>query len=150
MRKWRGRPLPVWLLLAGLITLGGRAVLGGSLLVLDPSGGALGLDTAALAGSPFTDFLVPGVVLTVAIGVLPLVVAVGLFRGRPWSRPGSLLVAVLLVIWVVVEALDVGVGERLQYPNLLWALALAALALAPSVRRVTRDAGGGTANRGSG
>jgi hypothetical protein len=113
-----------------LLVLGVRAVLGGGALVFDPSGGAVGLSTTALAGSPFGDFLVPGLVLFTVVGGGSLAVALALFAGRPWAPVGAVLVGIALVVWVLVEGVVVGFGDRLQYPNLALGIVLVALGTA--------------------
>lgn len=79
----------------------------------DPTGGLLGMPVALLAGSPFTDYLVPGIVLFVLLGLLPLATAVGLLLrpGWGWLRGSgkhlawlaSLMVGVLLIAWILVQ-----------------------------------------------
>ncbi|ELZ21097.1 hypothetical protein C475_19103 [Halosimplex carlsbadense 2-9-1] len=92
------------------------------------------MSTAKLSGTPFRDFLIPGLVLCSALGVVPLVVTVGAYRRRRWAWFGSVLVALALVCWVVVEGVVIGFGERLQYPNLLQAVVMLLVTRAPSVR----------------
>jgi len=121
-------------LLALLFSLGVRGVLGGGQFLLAPSGEIVGLSTGALAGTPFEDYLIPGLILSSVLGVGPLVVAVGVYRGERWAWFGSVLVAIALVVWVVVEGAVIGFGERLQYPNLLQAVGMLVVAWAPSVR----------------
>ncbi|HEX9615617.1 MAG TPA: hypothetical protein VGA55_08915, partial [Bacteroidota bacterium] len=46
-----------------LVFTGIAGVLGGLLLMADPSGATLGLATSLLEDTPFTDYLVPGILL---------------------------------------------------------------------------------------
>jgi hypothetical protein len=78
--------------------------------------------------------LIPGLVLSSVLGIVPLVVTVGVYRGRRWTWFGSILVAVALIVWVVVEGVVIGFGERFQYPNFLQAVVMLVVAGAPSVR----------------
>ncbi|MFB6084753.1 MAG: hypothetical protein ABEJ94_10975 [Halorientalis sp.] len=141
-RQVRDRPLSVWGLLASLATLGVRGVLGGGQFVLVPSGALVGLSTAELAGTPFADYLIPGTILLLVLGVGSLIVAYGLYHARRWAWVGSVGVAVALAAWVVVEGFVIGFGERLQYPNLVQALATLLLAVSPSVREYCSDGSG--------
>lgn len=137
LNDWReraDRPVAFWLLLALVGLLGVSGLAGGTSLILDPSGGIVGLSTAELAGSPFGDYLVPGIVLFVVLGVVPLVVCYGLLRTRRWAWPATIGVGIALALWVLVEALVIGFGERLQIPHLLQAVAIVGLAVVPSVR----------------
>lgn len=131
----RGRPLALWVLLGLHGFLGVRGVLGGGQFILDPSGDIIGLSTALLAGTPFRDFLLPGLVLFVALGAAPLAVAYGLLRDRRLAWTASVAVSLFLVAWVVAEGVFVGFGRRLQYPNLVQGVVMLLLTLTPSVRR---------------
>jgi hypothetical protein len=131
---WRGRPRSLWALVGLLVVLGVRGTLGGLQFVIDPSGDIVGLSTDALAGSPFADYLLPGLVLLFVLGLVPLLVAGGLLGGRRWAWTGAVGVAVTLAIWVLVEGWVVGFGKRLQYPNLVQSVVMFGLAMAPSVR----------------
>src|SRR5690554_4630226 len=57
------RPAGVHLLIALLLLLAVNALAGGAALVAEPSGRLLGMPVSLLAGSPFEDYLVPGVIL---------------------------------------------------------------------------------------
>jgi len=59
-----------------LLFLGMSALVGGSGLVADPSGAAIGLPLDLLRGSPFGDYLVPGLVLLIVLGAGPLLAAI--------------------------------------------------------------------------
>lgn len=132
--RLRSRPLTVWMLLVFLFSLGLRGVIGGGQFLLDPSGDIVGLSTAELERTPFENYLIPGLILSSVLGIAPLVVTIGVYRGRRWAWFGSIIVAIALVVWVIVEGIVIGFGKRLQYPNLLQAVAMLVVAGAPSVR----------------
>ena len=71
----RRRPAGLYLLVALMVLQGLSGGIGGAALVADPSGGLLRMPLTLLEGSPFTSFLVPGLVLLTLLGVLPLGVA---------------------------------------------------------------------------
>lgn len=48
---------------------------------MDPTGGGMGMDASVLAGSPFPDFLIPGMVLLAVNGLGSLVGALASFAG---------------------------------------------------------------------
>jgi len=96
------------LLFASILVQGLSGVAGGLGLASDPSGARVGLHLAWLEGTPFTDYLVPGVILCFVLGVFPLVVAWGLWVRRSWAWYGSLIVGMSLAIWIVVEILMIG------------------------------------------
>ncbi|WP_311173140.1 hypothetical protein [Halobellus ordinarius] len=136
------RPLALWLLIALLGVLGVRGLLGGGQFLLSPSGAIIGVPTSVLAPTPVETFLLPGLFLFVALGVLPLVVAAGLYDGRSWARGGAIAVAILLGTWAIVEGFVLGFGERLQYVNLVQSVGMLSLAVAPSVREHDASVGG--------
>lgn len=69
--------------LAFLGLLGVGAIAGGAALVSKPDGSVMQFDVKLLAGSPFTDFLVPGLILGGLFGVGSFVVLVmGLRHAR--------------------------------------------------------------------
>lgn len=90
------------------IFVGLGALYGGGGLVADPTGGALGMPLTLLAGSPFADFLVPGVTLLLVNGVGSLVAA-ALALAR-WRSAGALGVALgaFLVAWILLQMLWIG------------------------------------------
>ena len=124
--------------LVGVQGLSGLA--GGIGLVADPTGRSLGIPLAWLQGSPFSDYFVPGLVLFVVLGVVPLIVAYGLWGGRSWAWVGSAFVGVTLVGWLLVEIAVIGYHSdpplQLVY-GVLAGLILGLLAL-PSVRHDLR------------
>lgn len=148
----RGRPPlapSVLAILVGLQALSGLA--GGAVLVIDPSGGLMGMPLSVLRHGPFEDFLVPGMVLLLVLGVLPAIVALGLWTrprwrtaeplerafGEHWSWIGAGVVGVGLLIWLAVELWVVGPSSLLVVYAAV-GLAIVALALTPGTRRFYR------------
>lgn len=133
----QARPTALYVLLAGLLFQGVSGVAGGIGLIGDPTGRSVGLPLDWLEGSPFADYLIPGLVLFSALGVSPLIVAYGLWRRLFWAWPAVLVVGAALVVWIGVEILVVGyhAWPPLQLVYGLLGVALLVLALLPSVRR---------------
>jgi hypothetical protein len=115
-----------------------RALAGGGALVLAPSGALVGLSTDTLTGTPFPDFLVPGLILAVVLGLYPAFVCYVLYTERKWGWIGAVSVAVALSVWVAVE-LVVGFDRPTKYLNLLTAGAILVLAAHPTVRVADRQ-----------
>jgi hypothetical protein len=93
-----GKTAVVFLVLLGLGALGG-----GLALIARPDGSVMKFDVAILAGSPFSDFLVPGLILGGLFGVGSFVVAaMGLRRSRlaPFL---AFAIGCAQMIWIVVE-----------------------------------------------
>lgn len=129
------QPLAGWLLMACLLFLGIGALGGGGQFLLDPTGNIVGLPVSSLAGSPFDDFLIPGVILFVILGIYPIVVLYGLYTHREWAWPAAVSVGFALIIWIAVQGLIVGFGHWLQWLYLGLGVTLVVLSALPSVRR---------------
>ena len=140
MKTQDRRPVSVVALLAALLVQGLSGVAGGLGLVRDPSGASLGIPVDWLKGSPFPDYLVPGVILLVALGVGPLMVVGAAWRQLRWAWHATVLVGVALLVWIGVEVVVIGYQPRppLQLFYGLLGLATLALASVPSTRRFMR------------
>jgi hypothetical protein len=95
-----------------LLFLGMSALVGGSGLVADPSGAAIGLPPDLLRGSPFGDYLVPGLVLLIVLGAGPLLAAYGVWTRRRWARLVSFLLGLALILWIGVQIRVIGLQIR--------------------------------------
>jgi hypothetical protein len=79
------------------------ALAGGAALASRPDGSVMQFDTSLLAGSPFPDFFVPGLILGGLFGVGSLVVATlgwRRYRAAPFLAFG---IGCALMIWIAVE-----------------------------------------------
>lgn len=125
-------------LCALLVVEGLTALLGGVQLVIDPSGRRVGLALEWLQGSPFTDYLWPGLVLGSLLGVLPLVAVYGVFLNQRWGWSLGFLVGVALMIWLTVQIRMIGYFSEppLQLIYAFLAAAIAVLALVGGRRAV--------------
>src|SRR5512133_2957529 len=82
------RPFTVYLLsiLLGFQAIGGLG--GGLALTLSPSGEFMHMPLSALDGSTFNNFLIPGMILLLFLGVLPGVLAYAIVKQPDWPRAG--------------------------------------------------------------
>ena len=83
--------------------IGLGAVGGGLGLVLEPNGANLGIPLELLKNSPFSTYLVPGIVLLMVNGLGSLVGAVASFK-RYWCA-GEIAIALglFLVVWIMLQ-----------------------------------------------
>jgi hypothetical protein len=92
-----------WIAILGLLVLGIGAFAGGAFLVARPDGSAMGFQTTILAGSPFPDFLVPGLILGGLFGVGSLAVVVAALRGARIAPFLSFAIGCGQMIWILVQ-----------------------------------------------
>lgn len=121
--------LAIVLVLQGIV-----AVAGGASLVAAPDGSIMGMPVAWLDGSPFRDYLIPGLFLLVVLGLAPLVIAYGLLKRQRWAWPAAVLVGGALLVWLTVQYTIVGFAW-LQAVYAVVGLVILLLALLPGVRR---------------
>ena len=85
------------------VFLGLGALFGGGALILAPDGHLLGMPTKLLAGSPFSSFLVPGVILFTLVGLAPVLAAAITARRQAFAPLAVVAVGLTLIGWVSVE-----------------------------------------------
>lgn len=128
----RSRTWTASLLMVALAFQGLSGVVGGLGLLYDPTGETLGLPMEWLAGSPFPDYTVPGLVLLAVLGAGPLAAAWGVWTRRPWGRTGSVAVGLALVAWLGVEILVVGYQAEPPLQLIYGVVAAVILVLSPA------------------
>jgi len=81
------------------------ALFGGSNLIQHPDGSSLSLSTDWLKHTPFSGYLVPGIVLLVVNGLFGIVVLSAMFTGSKRYPALVLAQGVLLSGWIVVQVM---------------------------------------------
>ena len=147
------RPLSVKLLSFLLVFLGINGLIGGIPFLLAPDGHLLQMPFSHLKNTPFPDFTIPGLLLTIFLGLYPLAAAYGLwrrpawhwpevinpFRQHHWSWAGSLAAGVIAVIWIIVQIQWIPVGF-LHVFILAWGALILLAGWLPGVRQYCRRA----------
>jgi energy-converting hydrogenase Eha subunit B len=100
--------------IGALILLGLGALAGGITLVTAPDGSAMGFSLDLLAGSPFPDYLVPGLVLGGLFGVGSFVTAWLGWRRHPVAPFLAFAIGCGQMIWIVVQLAIIGT-ENLSF-----------------------------------
>jgi hypothetical protein len=98
-----------------LVALG--AIPAGLALILKPDGSVLHMPTDILQGSPFKDFLVPGLFLLGVNGLAGLAGAVLCFIHSRYSAISGLILGIGLVVWIIVQLLTTGLISWMQPAN---------------------------------
>ncbi len=83
--------------------IGLGALGGGFMLVRDPSGSGLELPMSLLEGSPFPDFLIPGMFLLAVNGVGSMIGAGLSFTRRRYAQEIAIVLGAILVAWIVIQ-----------------------------------------------
>ncbi len=82
---------------------------GGIMLILSPDGIALGMSTELLSSSSFIkDYLLPGWILTILFGALPLIAIYGIYKRKFYGEYLSIVLAIALYIWMGVQIWTIG------------------------------------------
>ena len=142
------RPFMLWPLIVILLILAtGGGLYGGITMLMDPTGDLLGV-ADALPLLPVSNFILPGVFLTVVMGLFPLTLIYGLVA-RPnwpwvdsffkwsnyvWPWTATIALVVILYIWLAIEGLLMGVFE-ITYITAVLGLLILLIALLPSIRK---------------
>jgi hypothetical protein len=135
------RPGTVLALLVLTAVQAAGAIGGGVGLVRDPIKN-IGMPLSMLEGSPFKDYLIPGLILLIVVGLFSLFVFAGLLRR--W-RPAWWLALASgggLIIWIITEVAMLGflpgTGTGMQIGMAILGLAIVTLTLLVPTRRYFR------------
>ena len=90
------------------------AIPAGLAMILKPDGSILHLPIDILKGSPFKDFLIPGLFLLGINGLAGLAGAVLCFMHSRFSAISGLILGLGLVVWIIVQLLTTGLISWMQ------------------------------------
>ena len=128
--------------------LGVGAFGGGGVLILSPGGEMMGMPLSAIESSPFSSFLIPGILLFTILGVTPLILIYGLIKKPKWRLPEffnffndmhwawtySVYTGFALIIWIQTEMIYM---KTVHWSHTLYmgiALFILFVAMLPQVR----------------
>lgn len=149
IERGTGRPVALIGLTALLLVEGVAALAGGISMLRDPYGAPLGMPLDMLAGSPFGSYLIPGLLLTVVLGVYPLVAALLVWwrpswkamaplerlTGRHWTWSVGVTAGLAMVIWIAVQVATLEMRHPLQAVIAAVGLVVLGVTFTPGVRR---------------
>lgn len=93
--------------------------------------GAKGVPTQWLAGSPFTSYFVPSLILFVIVGGSLLAASVAVFAAWRWASRMTVAAALIVLGWITVQIAIIGFVSWLQPVTAITGVIL--LGLAPTV-----------------
>ncbi|MBZ0178630.1 MAG: hypothetical protein K8F36_05000 [Melioribacteraceae bacterium] len=102
------RPVQALVLFVLVLFQGISGIFGGIGLTIDPTGESLKIPIDWLEGSPFGNYTIPGIVLLFLLGIVPVIIAIGLWKKIAWSRKMSVYLGIALLVWIVVEIAVIG------------------------------------------
>lgn len=113
------RPLSLYILFVLHLFIGLNASAGGLLMIIKPDGSLLGMQHDWLINSPFENYFIPGLILFLMLGIVPLFVFYGLlrkpemklfnvlniYRDMHWAWTCSLYTGIITITWILVQLL---------------------------------------------
>ena len=90
------------------IFIGITAVLGGFGLVSDPSGTKMNLPLELLKNSPFINYLIPGLILLIVIGVGNVLAGIVTFFRTRYTANLAIFFGVFLILYIAIEVWFIG------------------------------------------
>jgi len=137
----------IFLIVLGFLALG--ALGGGIVLIISPTGELIGLPVSEFKNMPFDSFLIPGIILFSALGIIPSLLIIALlkktqsklaeqtniFNDMHWSWTYSIYIAFTLIGWIHIELIFLqGAVHWLQTFYIFYAILIIILALLPQMR----------------
>jgi ABC-type multidrug transport system permease subunit len=128
-------PMPVKVSIVLMLFLAANAIGGARGILSDPNGAFLNMSSRDLAGSPFSDFLIPGLVLLIVLGFGSAAAALLLWRlpGR-FSWLFAVGISTSLVVWIAIQVAIIGYRGWLQPFCALLGVSMLALLMARTSR----------------
>jgi hypothetical protein len=95
------------------ISLG--AIAGGLVLIISPDGSIMHLPAGLLKGTPFPNFLIPGLILFTINGLGHLMAGILCFMKSKFAGWSGIFFGFGLMIWIFIQVSLIGGGDPLQY-----------------------------------
>jgi len=113
------KPAIVYLLQVLLFFLSANALAGGMLLIISPSGELMGMSKSFLYNSPFSNFLIPGLLLVIFVGIIPGIAFIehsrkipklpldklNIYKNRQRSWTFSVYSGLIAIFWIATQQL---------------------------------------------
>jgi len=148
MKKQSKRPVTVYILIFFVFFQAISGLCGGIALIISPTGELLQLPISFLNGTPFNNYIIPGLTLFTLLGIYPAIVLIGLivrlnwkifnyiniYKVQHWSLTGSLYTGIMLILWIDVQIMLIGYDHYIQFIYALLGVIIVISSLVPSVK----------------
>jgi hypothetical protein len=145
--RTKGFEVYVLVLLLAIEAMG--ALYGGFNLIMDPSGESLNLPARLLENTFFRNYIIPGLVLFLMLGLFPLILIypmlvkpdwsifhhLNIYSSYYWAYTFTIYNAIMLIIWIFVQMMVLEAGSVIQGAFGLMGVLILVLALTPRVKR---------------
>jgi len=147
------KPFEVYVLALLMVVMGLMSIAGGGTFVIKPDGSLMKIPVSDLAHTPFTNFLIPGLILLIVLGILPLIITYAFFA-RPnsnffgklnvdhnmaWPWSWAIYYGFIVIMWIVIEIALIGYHSLMQTLVSILGVAILIVALLPRVRSYFRN-----------
>jgi hypothetical protein len=144
MKRWYQKLL-IYLLIVLIAFVGISACFSGPLLIIDPSGKLIQFSEGTLDNTPFPNFLIPGIILTVVIGLYPILVTIWLLFPKVLNisvagtlQPrwyAAMSVGIAIMIFIIVQIIFIPERMFLQDVYLIIGLLICTVCLSPAIMK---------------
>jgi len=132
--------------LHGFLSLG--AIYGGLVFIIKPDGSVYDIPVEILQNSPFANFLIPGIILLVTFGLIPIYIIYALIK-KPENKflqklnllsdhhfawTFSVYIGLALIIWINVQTLIFNAVDALHTIYSTYGILIICIALLPKTR----------------
>jgi len=139
-----------WIVLILILSLHAFSAIGGGfVMVLAPDGSLLQITPELLEATPFSSYLVPGLILLILLGLVPVFILYGLislkdlawtrrlnlYPDRHWSWAFTIYLCIAILTWIFIELLMLRRFDPLMSVVGLWSNAMLVLILSPAMQR---------------
>jgi hypothetical protein len=150
--KSKSKSIEIYLLvfLVGIEAVG--ALFGGYNLIKDPSGESIKLPIKLIEATFFPNYLIPGIILFLFLGLFPILLIYPLILKPRWKRfnflniyPGyhwawtyTLYTSIILISWINLQVMILGTGSIVQGAYGMFGVIILILTLMPRVKQFYR------------
>lgn len=89
-------------------------IAGGIGLILDPSAASLGMELEWLNSTPFTNYLIPGIILLLFNGCGNIFAGISALKKQRYSAYIALFFGLVMMIWIITQVGMIGYKSFLQ------------------------------------